>query len=270
MTYIYIVLISALVLFVLYILSTRCSKGKPQLRQFRNWAYAHRGLHNMTRPENSLSAFRAAAAKGYGIELDVHLLKDGQLAVIHDSALSRTTGAQGRIEDLESHDLWHYRLEGSYENIPTLQEVLSLVDSRVPLIIELKVAGVNYAPLCEAVCQQMEGYTGLYCIQSFDPRVVRWFRKHRPDVIRGQLTQNFFHSKSVPFILRPLLTGQMLNFLTRPDYVAYEFHHRKRLSNTLIKKLWGVSRFCWVVTSREEYQTARREGWICIFEDFEP
>lgn len=271
MIYVVIAIIVLLVLTALYVLSTRCRKGQPGLRKLRPWAYAHRGLHDEAHPENSMSAFRAAIAHGYGVELDVHLLKDGNLAVIHDSTLLRTTGAEGRIEDLDSQDLWNYRLEGTSELIPTFREALDLFNGRVPLIIELKVVDNNYAALCEAVCKRLDKYKGLYCVESFDPRCVRWFRKNRPDIIRGQLAENYFKTKlKLPWILKLLLTCQMLNFLTLPDFVAYKYADRNRLGNTLVKKLWGAARVSWVVTSKEEYQTAKKEGWIPIFENLNP
>lgn len=248
-------------LFVLYALSTRCRTGHPGMRKFRPWAYAHRGLHDRTRPENSLSAFRAAIAKNYGIELDVHLLADGNVAVIHDSLLSRTTGQPGRIEDLHSHDLWQYHLEGSSEHIPTLQEVLSITNGKVPLLVELKAVKGNYAALCNATCQILDSYQGLYCVQSFDPRVVRWFRQNRPEVVRGQLSDSSLRGRT-PWL--------MTNFLTCPDFISYKFIHRKQLANFLIRKLWGATRFGWVITDPKEYQQAKKEGWIPIFEGFEP
>ena len=149
----WIAIIILILLTVLYLLALGGRTGHPGLEALRGWKYAHRGLHNETRPENSMSAFRAAVAQDYGIELDVHLLRDGNLAVIHDSSLKRTTGAEGRIESLNSHDLWNYRLEGTSETIPTFKEVLDLVDGRVPLIVELKVVDNNYRELCEAVCK---------------------------------------------------------------------------------------------------------------------
>ncbi len=270
MSYIIVALIILFILFLLYALATRCRKGHPKLHKFRPWAYAHRGLHDQARPENSLSAFRAAIAHGYGIELDVHLLRDGQLAVIHDSLLKRTTGAEGRIEELHSHDLWHYHLEGSAEHIPTLREVLNITEGKVPLIVELKAVGNNHKALCQAVCQALDPYNGLYCVKSFDPRVVRWFRKNRPDIVRGQLAENFFRSKGTTFWHWPMMSWQLLNFLTLPDFVSYKFAHRKTMGNVLVKKLWGATQFCWVVTTPEEYRLARKEGWICIFEGFEP
>ena len=95
------------VLLLLYILSLRGRTGHPGLKDLQGHRYAHRGLHDGEKPENSLAAFRAAVNHGFGIELDVHLLKDGSLAVIHDSLLKRTTGAEGKVEDLTQEELSH-------------------------------------------------------------------------------------------------------------------------------------------------------------------
>ena len=266
-----IVLILIVILAVLYVLSVRGRAGHPGLEQLRGWNYAHRGLHNSTRPENSMSAFRAALEHGYGIELDVHLMKDGNLAVIHDSSLKRTAGADVKIEDLTLADLDRYHLGGTLERIPLFREVLELFDGKAPMIIELKAAGNNHGALCEAVCKMLEDYSGVYCIESFDPRCIIWLRKHRPDIIRGQLTENYFKSKSpLPGVLKFILANQIENFLTLPDFVAYRFCDRKTFSNTLVRKLWGVQGVIWTLKTMEEYDAAVTEGWIPIIEDFEP
>lgn len=271
MLYVWIAIIIIILLSVLYVLSTRCGGKHPTLRKLRPWAYAHRGLHDAAKPENSMSAFRAALAGGYGVELDVHLLKDGTLAVIHDSSLMRTTGAEGRVEDLDSQDLWNYHLEGTSETIPTFREVLDLFNGKVPLIIELKCVDNNYAALCQAVCDRLDKYKGLYCLESFDPRCVHWLKKNRPDVVRGQLAENYFRSDTkLPWILRLCLTCQLFNFITRPHFVAYKFADRQRLGNTLVKKLWGATRVAWTLQNQEEYVQAKKEGWIPIFENFTP
>ena len=271
MIYCIIAAVVILILAVLYVLSTRTGGSHPDIRKLRPWAYAHRGLHDAARPENSMSAFRAALAQGYGIELDVHLMKDGQLAVIHDSTLMRTTGKEGRIEELDSQDLWNYRLEGTSEIIPTFGEVLDLFEGKAPMIVELKCVDNNYKALCEAACRYLDNYKGLYCVESFDPRCVYWFRKNRPHVIRGQLAENAFKAKvKVPAILKLCLTAQIFNFLTRPHFVAYKFQDRKRLSNTLIKKLWGTTRVAWTLQTPEQYAQAKKECWIPIFENFSP
>ena len=94
-----IAIVIILILFLLFVLSTMGRRNHPGLEKLRGWNYAHRGLHGNGCPENSMAAFRKALDHGYGIELDVHMLADGNLAVIHDSLLKRTTGMEGRIED---------------------------------------------------------------------------------------------------------------------------------------------------------------------------
>ena len=265
------VIVILLILFLLFFLSTVGRTGHRGMRKLRGYVYAHRGLHGDGVPENSLEAFRLAKEAGYGVELDVHLLKDGALAVIHDSSLLRTTGAEGRIEDLDSQDLWNYRLGGTTETIPRFREVLDLFNGQVPLIIELKCVDNNYEALCQAVCQRLDKYKGLYCLESFDPRCVYWLKKNRPDIVRGQLVENYLRPGSkLPWILRWGLTCQIFNFLTRPHFVAYKFSDRQRFSNTLVKKIWGATRTTWTLQNNEEYTQAKKEGWIPIFENFTP
>ena len=77
--------------------------GKRQrMQRFVGVHYAHRGLHDESKAENSMSAFRAAKEHGYGIELDVRLSKDGELVVFHDETLTRVTGNEGWVKDFTS------------------------------------------------------------------------------------------------------------------------------------------------------------------------
>ena len=264
--------IIVLLLFILYILSTRCRKGHEGLTNLRGWSFAHRGLHGNGVPENSLRAFAKAVAAGYGSELDVHLLSDGQLAVIHDSSLKRTTGCVGRIEDLTAEKLPEYRLEGTDETIPLLTQVLDIYAGKAPLIVELKPVDGNVEALCTKICEVLDGYNGAYCVESFDPRCVYWFTKNRPDIVRGQLTENFFKSPSskLPVIIKFIMKTQMCNFLTRPDFVAYRFRDRKNFSNFLCRKLWGAQGVTWTLRTIQEYNAALEEDWIPIFENFCP
>lgn len=266
------VLISIFILLaVVYLFSVRGRKNHSGLKLLQGWSYAHRGLHDASRPENSIAAFRAALEKGYGVELDVHLLADGNLAVMHDSLLVRTTGAGGRIEDLTTEQLTQYKLEGTAETIPTFRQVLDLFGGKVPLIVELKTADGNHAALCEETCRQLADYPGVYCMESFDPFCVHWLKKHRPDIIRGQLSDDFLKTKKPkPWIVRFLATYQLENFLTLPDFTAYRFTKRKNLSNFLIRRVWGVQGVAWTLQTKEEYEIALKEGWIPIFENFEP
>ena len=260
-----------LVLTAVYLFALAGRTGHRGLKDLQGWSYAHRGLHGKGIPENSMAAFRAALDHGFGIEFDLHLLKDGNIAVIHDSLLKRTTGAEGRIEDLTTEDLKNYRLEGTEETIPTFRELLDLYAGKAPLIVELKPVNGNHAKLAETVCNMLQDYPGVYCIESFDPRCVAWLKKNRPQIIRGQLSENFFRSDpkmSLP--LKLMLSTLVDNLVTRPDFVAYKFADRKNLSVFLCRKLFKLQGVTWTLRSKEEYDIAVKEGWLPIFENFIP
>ncbi len=263
--------IALLIIFFGYFLMLRGRVGHPKLKNLRGWSYAHRGLHNEALPENSMGAFRRAVEAGYGIELDVHLMADGNLAVIHDSSLKRTVGIDKVIEDLSIQDLPNCKLQGTGECIPLFTDVLKIVDGRVPLIVEIKAESGNHNAVSEAVCAVLKEYQGIYCVESFDPRAVAYVKKHYPSFVRGQLAHNSLREKSkVPFILRFLLTYNLMNFLTLPDFIAYRYCDRKNLSNFVCRKFWSVQGVSWTLTDEKQWKTAVDEGWIPIFENFNP
>lgn len=246
--------------------------GHPGMEDLKGWGYAHRGLHKEGVPENSMAAFRAALDKGYGIELDIHLMRDGNLAVIHDASLLRTAGADVKIEDLTAEDLENYRLEGTEEKIPLFKDVMALYEGKAPMIVELKPVNGNHAALTEAACDLMKDYQGIYCMESFDPRCVQWLRKNRPQIIRGQLTENFVaNDNKLHPTIRFVLTHNLLNFATCPDFVAYKFADRKAsFTTTLCRGAWDIQGVSWTIQCQEDYDIALQEGWLPIFEGFEP
>lgn len=260
-----------IIFFCLYLLSLRGRTGNKLTDKFLLNRYAHRGLFKRgVIPENSLAAFSAAVNMGFGIELDVHLLKDGSLAVIHDYSLDRTTGRKGNIEDLYSCELNNIYLENSKETIPSFKDVLKTVSGRVPLIIELKSKN-NVSSLCKAVVNELKGYKGKWCIESFDPRCVYWFKKYKPDTVRGQLVMNYVKGEGkVKGIMKYLLSWQFFNFLTKPDFISVKFKERMNLSNIICKKLWKMKFFCWTITDFKELYICEREGFTPIFEQIEP
>ena len=268
----YTVLLVIILLSVLFTLSTAGRSNHKGIQALRGWSYAHRGLHGHGVPENSMEAFRRAKQAGYGIELDIHLLSDGNLAVIHDSLLVRTTGRSGTIEELTTEQLNDFYLEGTEQSIPEFREVLDLFDGAAPLIVELKCVNNNYAALCKAACNMLDGYSGPYCVESFDPRCIYWLRKNRPDIIRGQLAENYLLARKskAPLLLRFVLKNHMLNFLVKPDFIAYKFSDRVSAGNWICRNLWKIQGVTWTVKNQTDYDTAVREGWIPIFEGFKP
>lgn len=255
----------------LYILSTQGRTGHPGLSALRGWKYAHRGLHGNGLPENSMAAFRAALDHGYGIELDIHLMKDGQLAVIHDTSLKRTANADVKITDLRAEDLASYPLEDTEETIPLFSDVLELFAGKAPLIIELK-SDSNAPELVAAAIKAMEGYGGPYCMESFDPRCVMELKKQAPQIIRGQLTMDYRKEDKSPLpkVLKWALTQHVENFLTTPDFVACRFSDRNVFGSRVARKFWKIQGVTWTLKTQEDFDTAVSEGWLPIFEGFTP
>ena len=234
--------------------------------------FCHRGYSGLY-PENTMLAFEKCIGLGAdGIELDVHLMKDGKLAVIHDASLKRTAGVDVKIEDLTAEDLDKYALEGTDQTIPLFTDVLALFAGKAPIIVELKAERGNHAALSKAVCDLMDDYDGAYCLESFDPRVTLWLKKNQRCRCRGQLGENYFRSKKskLPGVLKFLLSAQLENFIVLPDFVAYRFSDRKNIGVWLARNLWGVQGVTWTIKTQADYDTAVKEGWLPIFEGFRP
>ena len=248
------------------------SRKQAQMLSMGDYYYAHRGYHHEPEaPENSLAAFRLAVLHGYGVELDVHLLSDGNLAVLHDSSLKRMTGHPGVVEDLKESSLPEYYLGNSRETIPSFRQVLDVIHGKIPMIVELKPYQGNAERLCTRVFEELDHYDGAYCVESFDPRVVRWLRKNRPEVIRGQLSMNFYKERSSLSFLQAVAGTELLtNILTKPDFVAYRFADRKHLSNRICLKTGKIQGVSWTLHSREELLQAKKEDCWPIFENFDP
>lgn len=234
--------------------------------------YAHRGLHAIAKgvPENSLRAFSLAVDAGFGIELDVHLSKDGKLVVMHDDSLRRTCGVDGAIEERTREELQDLRLEGTEEKLPLLEQVLALVAGRVPLLIEGKAYRGNQAKLAAAIYRAMEGYRGDYCIESFDPRVVLWFRKNAPQVVRGQLSGCLRrHGAKVGRIVDFAMRNLLIHALSRPDFIAYDHRDHKGISFRLCRAVFRPPVFFWTVRSVEGENLSEELRATPIFEQFE-
>ncbi len=274
MTWLIVLAAVIVVVFLLYLLALRCEKRRGEWDYFRKWRYAHRGYHDKPRiPENSLPAFRRAVQCGFGAELDVHLMKDGHLAVIHDASLRRTAGADVEIEDLTAEELKNYTLEGTEHHIPLLEEVLPIFAGKAPLIIELKAERGNADALAAAACALLDKYKGKYMVESFDPRCLMWLWHNRPQVLRGQLSENFLRhgdGANLPGVVRWVLSNLLMNSWTRPDFVAYRFEDRGCLSLKLCRGVYRAQEASWTIRDRADMDAAEAAGCLVIFERFDP
>ena len=245
---------------------------KTKWQHLTGWDYAHRGLYDNEHgiPENSMAAFRRAVDKGYGIELDVHLTADNQLVVFHDDTLTRMCGMNKKISSFLYSDLMQLRLLGTEEGIPLFKDVLELIDGKVPLIIELKVDGSNQNLLCPLVWQLLSRYKGDYCIESFHPFVLQWFKRHEPQVVRGQLSCNFFKENPHCDIVLFLMSNLMTNFFTHPDFIAYKYLDLDNPAVIYNRKLFHIMTVVWTIPGKPTYDRFKNKVDVMIYEGFEP
>jgi len=243
--------------------------GKATRRRkapFTGVNFAHRGLHTRDRsvPENSLEAFRLAAQAGYGIELDVQLSKDGQVVVFHDDTLDRVCSFHGKVCELSYDELKQLSLCSTRFTVPLFTDVLNVIGGKGALIVELK-SGNRNRELCEKTYRILEDYRGDVCIESFDPRIVFWFKKHAPDLIRGQLAQPYkSYANEVSPAMAFLLSHGLTNILTRPHFMAYKIGREPLILRSFYAM--GGLRIGW--TSHEPANEKGRDG--VIFEFYKP
>lgn len=243
--------------------------------EFLRLPIAHRGLHSAGQPENSMAAFRAAIAAGYGIECDIQAASDGTPLVFHDDDLPRLTGASGPLRDLAMDALAGLRILGSDQAIPTLAELLAEVAGRVPLLIEIKDqslrASADVGDLSERVAGLVAGYAGPVAIMSFNPHSVARFHAAAPGVTVGLTTCGYTADDW------PLLVAARRADLARIgdfDRVGASFisHDREDLDNAAVTalKARGIPVLTWTIKSREQELTARRIADNITFENYLP
>ncbi len=266
--------------------------GRPSRDPFLGVLYAHRGLHenDSNAPENSMAAFKKAVDAGYGIECDVQLTKDGVPVIFHDFTLARVAryedgmvpadavvnedkslGVKGKVIDYTYEELQSFHLMNSAERIPKFEDFLKLVDGKVPLIVELKIE-LKDLSVCPAVDKLLSNYKGVYCIESFNPLGVFWYRKNRPEVLRGQLSDAFHRDKPEEFkgILYFILTNLLLNILGRPDFIAFNHKYKSCVSLRICRRLFGALTAAWTIKSQQQLEDNKDTFDILIFDSFIP
>lgn len=257
------------VLFVIWLFLI-APKNRQQMNKFKNTYYAHRGLHNEERAENSMSAFKAAVDLGYGIELDIRLSKDGQLVVFHDDTLDRVCGREGRVDSFTAEELSTFKLNSTDDGVPLFLDVLNMVDGRVPLLVEIKEdPGVSAVSL--AACEMLRGYKGEFIIESFNPLSLKTVKKNYTEIPRGILSHRYYEYEKYRKPLYFALQSLLLNFLCRPAFIAYDHRHAKSFALRFVRGFFKAPTLAWTVRSAEEEKRARKNGFDgIIFENYIP
>lgn len=227
---------------------------------------AHRGLHGGNIPENSLTAFKAAADNGLAIELDVRLTKDCKLVVFHDKDLMRMCGVEGNVRDYTYNQLGAFTLKGSDEKIPLLTDVLKCVGGRVPLLIEIK----NGEPLISTekrLNALLKKYVGDYAVQSFDPLSMLWFRIFAPNVTRGQLISQNKKNFDLEYILRLICANPLVwRLISKPDFISADLRSASQMQKQQAQEI-GADYIIWTVRTKQQLKAANYFTDTVIFED---
>ncbi|MEG0409716.1 MAG: glycerophosphodiester phosphodiesterase family protein [Erysipelotrichaceae bacterium] len=246
-------------------------KRKATFKTFCERPYAHRGFYSLKKhiPENSCQAFKRAVKHNLGIELDVQLTKDHKCIILHDYSLLRATGVDLQVDACDYASIKHLTLFDTDQKIPTLQEALDVIQGKVPIIVEVKQKGKNYR-LCKEVSKILDRYPGKFMVESFNPYVVYWFKKHRPDYIRGQLSMNLKQDKNMPALLKLPAQYLCFNAILKPDFVAYDVSHKDNLSFQCIHHLYKGNTVLWTIKNKDHYQELKDQYDIMIFERFDP
>ncbi len=240
------------------------------LEKYKTVKFAHRGLHGGGVPENSLTAFRLAVERGFGIELDIHTAKDGTVVVFHDGTLERMTGESGKLCDYTAKELSEMRLLGTDEKIPTFAEVLELVGGRVPLLVEMK-QNLGESGVAKAAAELLRDYRGDFIVESFNPITLSEFAKEMPEVRRGILSHNYTKNPKYRSIKFALGEHLLFNRLCKPDFVAFDHKDAKFFPLRAVKAIYKPITVAWTVTSAEEEKAAYENGFdSVIFEGYIP
>ncbi|MDR1940651.1 MAG: hypothetical protein LBQ40_07705 [Clostridiales bacterium] len=232
---------------------------------------AHRGFHDSKIGiyENSIPAFKRAAKNAFNIETDLYLLKDGAIAAFHDLTLKRLCGQDVKITELTSTELKKFRLGESDDGIPLLDELLDEINGSTGLLLEFKTLSLNGA-LEQAAYKLLKNYGGNFAVQSFNPYSVSWFKKHAPDIYRGQLAA-FIEGSRLEKGLLYALKSLRFKKMNKPDFIAYRFENlpNKYVGAAVAE---GKKLLTWTVKSQADADKAVAE-FKCdnyIFEDFDP
>ena len=221
---------------------------------------SHRGIYDNKKIfENTLPAFKKALSKRYIIELDIHLTKDNNIIVFHDYNTKRMTNIDKVVEESTYQELNKQKIL----HIPTLEEVLKLVNGKVPLLIEVK-QNQKEGELEKKLMDILKKYNGQYAIQSFNPKTIYWFKKNNPNVIRGQLSySNHSYNPIKRFIFRKMF----FNLITKPNFISYRYNDLTiKQINKYRKK--GIIIIAWTINSKKNYEKYKDIYDNLIYENF--
>jgi glycerophosphoryl diester phosphodiesterase len=239
---------------------------------------AHRGLHDAAQGiatqgiiENTVSAFAAAIAGGYGIETDVQISADGEAMVHHDDALGRLTDGAGALCDMSAAALRQTPFRATADRMMTLGDLTDLVAGRVTLVIELKSRFDGDLRLAARTAAVLEGYRGPAAVMSFDPAPIAALRRIAPRLIRGIVAERRYAPPEWEFLdpaQRLALPFLLHGWECRPAFVAYRVDDLATLPPRAARRVFGLPLLTWTVRTAPQRALAARYADQVIFEGF--
>ncbi|VEU80268.1 glycerophosphodiester phosphodiesterase family protein [Haploplasma axanthum] len=240
------------------------------LNFLKEWQIAHRGLHNNNNkiPENSIIAYKEAINKNYAIELDITFLTDGSIVCFHDDNLLRMTGVDLEIKTCNLNTVKDLKLLNTDEIIPLFEDLLRLVDGKVPLLIEIK-QNRNFKTFFKNLTTLLDNYDGEFAIFSFNPLVLSILKKYRKNYIRGQITSYFNELSTMSKPLKYLMKSLFFNHFTKPDFISYNIDNLPNKYADKAKKK-GLTVISYTAKNQNDYDLALKHYDNIVFEGFIP
>ena len=210
---------------------------------------AHRGMHNNKIEENTIKAFQKAIDNNYLIELDVHLTKDKKIVVFHDNDLKRLCNIDKELKNCTLKELNNIKLTKTKDNIPTLKEVLELVNDKVPLIIEIKMD--TDKEIIDYLIEILDKYNGRFAVMSFSQGIMEEIAKKRNNYIKGLLIGRTGKNIIDKFKNIRKIKKLKLDFLSVSINVA----------NGRFIKFFRIPIIIWTIIRDEEYQKYKNKAY---------
>lgn len=221
----------------------------------KNAIFVHRGKYSIKDIENNLSSFKHCVDLHKNIELDLHILRDNTVVVFHDKNLKRMNKIDVDIKNLTYNELCSFTNQD--EKIPTLSEVLEIVDRKVLLDIEFKYDVLD-GRLEKYALDILSKYKGDYVVKSFHPLIVFRLKKiickKKMNVKVGLLTKNAF-----------ILFFSLL--FIHPDFISINYKYLDKCFFRFVSKRKDT--LLYTIKTKEVYEKYKDKGYGLILENFE-
>ena len=236
---------------------------------------AHRGLHNLDAKviENSRSAVKAAMAKNFAIEVDLQPDCDGNPMVFHDETLDRLTNSSGRVDELSVSELRSISYRISPDTILALEDLLTIVGGKVPLIVEIKSMWRDQHRFVEKIVAKFNNYDGKFALMSFDPAIMMIVKSLAPDICRGLVAERFRDTaywKHLSWGQKFVLKNLLWSFRVQPHFVAYNIADLPTVGTHLFSRILRRPLLTWTVRTEADKRRALKYADAMIFEGFVP